>query len=404
LIAPALICRLLTQYGHSSSTGDMNFWYSWSSALNSLDWRRFYADTGANYLPGYLYILWALGKYQLMVAHLPALTHGWLPSGDLLFKLPAITADIGTVVVIYVAGRRWGHPRAAYLAAFSYAVNPGVVFDSSRWGQVDSVPAFFLLVALVLLVESRFALCGVALAMSILCKPTALVLLPLFIVVPAVRRRFGDLLSFSVAAVLTGALLFFPFVPLDRNPIPFIEHCFILTSSESPYLTVNAFNLWMLVQGEPRLYFDSDTIAGITGAAMGWILMGGVLMTACTLVAPRIRRLDPAATRVILPTAALLLGTFFVVLTRIHERHLLPTLPVLALTCVLWPRYWAPYCVLSVTYILNLYYVFFLSPPYHPLDLGRLGIQAISVVNVTMIGVLFVLLLYLVRTPVQRTG
>jgi hypothetical protein len=158
------------------------------------------------------------------------------------------------------------------------------------------------------------------------------------------------------------------------------------------------------LQGEPRLLFDANTLAGISCVAVGWVLMGGTLMTACTALGARIRRLEPEATRVILPTAALVLAAFFVVLTRMHERHLLPTLPVLALTCALWPRYWVPYCVLSATFILNLRYVFYSFLPYQELDLGRLAIQAISLINVTMLGVLFVLLLYLVRTPVQRTG
>jgi hypothetical protein len=101
----------------------------------------------------------------------------------------------------------------------------------------------------------------------------------------------------------------------------------------------------------------------------------------------------------VLPGAAVMLGAFFIVLTRMHERHLLPTLPVLALTCTLWPRYWIPYCVLSGAYFLNLRYVFYTFLPYREFDLSRLDIQTIAFINVTMLGLLLVLLLYLVGSP-----
>ena len=58
-----------------------------------------------------------------------------------------------------------------------------------------------------------------------------------------------------------------------------------------------------------------------------------------------------------LPAAALLCFGFFMLLTRIHERHLLPTLPLLALTCSLWPRFWPLYIWLSAAYLLNLHFV-----------------------------------------------
>jgi Gpi18-like mannosyltransferase len=376
--------------------GDMNLWYSWSRALDTWDWRRFYADSGTDYLPGYLYVLWALGKFQLASDQLPALVRAWVPTGDLLYKLPAITADTATVAVIYLVGHRWGHPRTAYLASFSYAVNPGIIFDSSRRGQVESVPAFFLLAALVLLIESHPTLCGVTLALSIVCKPTALVLAPLFVVALIARRRFRDVLYLGLAGIVTVSVVFFPFIPPHTNPISFIQHCFMVTSSKYPYLSVNAFNLWMLVQGGPRLLFDGNLLAGINSNVVGWLLLGGCTIPACIALAVSIHRPDPAA-RVILPAAAILLTAFFVVLTRMHERHLLPALPVLALTCVFWPRYWLPYCWLSGAYFLNLRYVFYSFLPYRQLNLAQVDIQIIAFLNVTTLGVMFVLLVYLVR-------
>jgi len=105
-------CRLLTQRTGGSSLGDMGFWYSWSAALDRGDWRRFYALTGCDYLPGYLYVLWLLGQIQLGIANAPGLVRAVAPSQDLLYKLPAMAADAATVGLIYLMGRRDGGARA----------------------------------------------------------------------------------------------------------------------------------------------------------------------------------------------------------------------------------------------------------------------------------------------------
>src|ERR1041385_5179879 len=109
LLILTLASRLLLS-GDGTLPGDMNFWVTWSQELTKGGLRSFYATSGADYLPIYPYILYVLGKIYIPLQHFAAASLGWSLSRDTLYKLPAIFADVLTVHLIYVAGRRWASP------------------------------------------------------------------------------------------------------------------------------------------------------------------------------------------------------------------------------------------------------------------------------------------------------
>ena len=404
LLVIALGCRLLAGPANAVMGLDLVDWQQWSQDLLTGDWRHFYAASGSDYLPGYLYVLWALGHVQQAFNHAPDAIQGWLPSTTVLFKLPAMIADLVTVAVIYWAGRRWVPSAAAYLAALSYAVNPGVIYNSTVWGQVDSVPALFMLLALVLLLESRPGPSGVSLALSALCKPTAVVLLPLCLFILCYRRRWRDLLSFGAAGLATSIVVFFPFIPYDTNPLTFAHHVFTVTSGRYPFLTINAFNLWVLVQGKLGFLSDANLVLGVRYAALGWAMLATLSVVAGSLLALRLRRFPGEEVKTVLAVGSILMLGFFVLLTRMHERHLLPALPLLALTSAVWPRYWLPYCWLSAAYFLNVWYAYYVLLPPFDHELGPAAILGISLLNVAMLGLLVAFLWPASRHPARGSA
>jgi len=122
---------------------DMQLFASWATTLARVGPGSFYATaTGADYPPGYLYILWLLGNAP--TSALPV-----------LLKVPAILADLGIALVIYWAARRWLGERAGLIAAALYLFIPVTWYDSALWGQVDAVGALLLIASLVLLIERR---------------------------------------------------------------------------------------------------------------------------------------------------------------------------------------------------------------------------------------------------------
>ncbi len=122
----------------------------WGEQLASTSLASFYrmADPPTDYLPGYLYLLAATehlraqidGPISMLGAYIP-----WL-------KAAPIVADMVVGAGVYLLGRRFASSRRSLVATALVIFNPGVIFVSAVWGQVDSVgfaPAMLSLVALV---------------------------------------------------------------------------------------------------------------------------------------------------------------------------------------------------------------------------------------------------------------
>ena len=161
-------------------------------------------------------------------------------------------------------------PAIALGTAALYLLNPAIIFNSAIYGQVDSIPAGFALLAVYLLFRSDDDKAGrlnwyvvfawLALAYSLLIKPQAAVLIPLFIAFafadPARRRArliatgIGILASFVLAIVLTE-----PFHP--GNPVAVLVWLFEryqYGSSVYAFNSVNAFNLWAIKGSGPGFF------------------------------------------------------------------------------------------------------------------------------------------------------
>lgn len=153
---------------------------------------------------------------------------------------------------------------------------------------------------------------------------------------------------------------------------------------------MNAFNIWALFDLSPRqpgttFRLDSAHWLGPSLHAWGFVLLG-TLIAALTAYPLLVGVSDCVAqrARVIVSIAAALTFAFFLVLTRMHERHLLPVLPLLALLCTVARRYWPVYAVLSRDYILNLQFAY-PSVAYFPIPsfvTANAEPRAMSLVNV----------------------
>jgi hypothetical protein len=92
LLAAGLILRALLAFVLFPKEGfstDMQLFAGWATTLARVGPGSFYASAaGADYPPGYLYILWLLGNAPASA----------LP---LLLKVPAILADLGIALVLY---------------------------------------------------------------------------------------------------------------------------------------------------------------------------------------------------------------------------------------------------------------------------------------------------------------
>ncbi len=180
--------RLLFIHGSNGFKNDVSSFEAWALTLAEHPLREFYAKAGfADYPPGYFFILWLIGHAYKLVVHND-------PSWTLLkyaVKLPAVVMDLVDAWLLYAIVRRVASLPWAFAAAAFFAFNPAAIFISAYWGQVDSVAAGFVLAGLWLLLiahertDSRMILAiagrGSLLGYSILIKPPATVLVPLWI-------------------------------------------------------------------------------------------------------------------------------------------------------------------------------------------------------------------------------
>ncbi len=312
---------------------DISSFEGWALALVAHGPAGFYASTNfIDYPPGYFYILGIVGKIWSLLFSGHDVGYGVLA---ILVKLPAILFDLGLGALIYAIARRFGSEKLALGAAALYLLNPAIIFVSALWGQVDSVACFFALLGIYALLRSddfelpraRLWIVGgwIALAYSLLIKPQAAVLLPLFIAFACARRERRELRLWATAYGIIAAIVFTivlvePFYP--SNPIAAIVWLLQRLSFGTnvyAYNSVNAFNLWALhFWGSNGLFWQQDST--FIGPIAQWVW--GIILV-CVAVALVVWRYVQVQTpQALLQAAAIALLGFFTLATRMHERYI----------------------------------------------------------------------------------
>ena len=302
--------------------------------------------------------------------------------------------------------RRWGGElidrlsfrisaeRAALAVAAIYIFNPGTVFDSAVWGQIDAVGTLVLLSTIYFLGRGWTEAAAVGAVVALLVKFQFAFLVPVVAVVGIKRHLFGrsadpDLdgqrsgvrvLTSLASGVATLALMLFPFrmglwAPVAagadvKGCLGFLPPADPTTSlvgklceAANTYtgFSINAFNLWRnpwTGLGD-TLQRGDDTVVGLVlgGVSLTWQQVGTLLFVGFALLALVVvaRRDD---IRGVVLSALLLAITFFALPTRVHERYLFPALALGALLIFsgrIWP--WL-YGAISVVFFANIYWLY----------------------------------------------
>jgi dolichyl-phosphate-mannose-protein mannosyltransferase len=336
LVAGVLIRLLVYRFGTLAL--DTNTFLGWSDSLAREGFGNFYSSW-SDYLPGYLYVLWFLGKIRESAGIDPVL----------LYKLPAMIADVLTGWIVYVAVRKLVGRKAAVGSAALYVLNPAVIANSSLWGQVDSLTALFSMLA-IFWVERSLVLSAAALAIGTLIKPqagfAAIVILYDF------YRKKESLVRIGVYGLVGAAVFGLGFVPFaSGKSLPlFILERIGASLGQYPYTSVNAFNFWALAG-----MWKSDTSGFVSARIVGYVLAGGMMaLSALSLV--KLKKVGEGMLRYLFASEIFLVSFLF--LTRIHERHMLPVFAPMAVAAAAKPYLLAAYGGLSVVYLLNLLYAY----------------------------------------------
>ncbi len=421
LLAAGLALRIIIAYllpgsGFGVDLNAFQFWAADLAAHGPLGFytRGFFAD----YTPGYLYILWLVGIVGQVAGGI----------GDLI-KVPAIVADLAIGWLIWRMILDLGASnRRALIGAALFVFNPISWFDSTVWGQVDSVGVVFLLLGLREIWRDRPERSAVYAVIAAIIKPQLGILVPIVAVV-VIRRYYLDsrgrraavaaaaavpdeigaaaatdeadppidaaparaswteqergpirVLTTALTGLLTATLLCLPFGMTVIDLVRQIGS----TAAGYPYLTVNAYNPWALItQNSGGLAATGQWIRDVTGptAADVGVYFGPIpalvvgtilLLVAIAIVSVVVARWPDRLT--VLVGLTVLAVAFFVLPTRVHERYLFPFFALAAILAAFASRWLIAYVVLSVTTFLNLYVVLTTLYPDNPSISDWLGI------------------------------
>lgn len=181
---------------------------------------------------------------------------------NLLVKLLPIAFDALLAFLIYrIVSRRFGLPSRAVLAFSAFFLNPYTIWISSVWGMFDALPTYFLLLAVLCMIDNRLELSGIF--FGIACGLKYYPLLPLVVLIVGLglvsnRRKLqkllipflGILFAFSIPFLLTDSTTYIagilgPVTP--GSPITNVRFGNLSIWLILPLVGLNAVPLWFVI-------------------------------------------------------------------------------------------------------------------------------------------------------------
>jgi Gpi18-like mannosyltransferase len=298
---------------------------------------------------------WILWKVNVAVGIFPSVIISWMDKwGYLAFlKLPALAGDIGIAALIYESLKVRLKAGKARVMAIAYFLNPGVIYLTAMWGQIDSFVVFLGILSVFLLLRKRYLAGFGVFFLGVLTKQT---MLPAFVVLVIYALKRGLKLKQAVFVVMEGAgLLFFVgWIFSDHNYLEWSINTYIdkfLVGAKAfpcACINLNAFNFWGLVLGLERM---NDSVEFLGVSLLVWAtLIGGIGVAGILWSFARKQKEDVYA------TLTVLFFVIFMFFPRMHERYLFPVVALFPLAEWGGKDAKVLYFLLSLVFAVNLYH------------------------------------------------
>lgn len=368
LLGIALIVRvifsLIFNTGHPTDINNFKVW-GLESAKRGI--YTFFQPTPVgvwcDYPPGYIYILYAFSKvYQLFD---PTFQHWGGTIFTTFIKFPGIIADIFNVGIIYFLTRKYVPHVIAMSSASLYAFHPAIFYESTIWGQMDSVSTLFLLMSIIYLMEKKYASSVFITAVNCLMKPQGILLIPFIGFVLLYKKAFKQT---AIGVLSSFALVFALTLPITKDfvqVLPWLWEHYTAQADLYPFSSIQAFNLWALTGVWKN---DGRTLLGLTHKLWGLILFSSLYISAIAYYVIKSKESEESKKKEIsipfsenitlINASTMILTGFFMLPTRMHERYLFPGLSFLAISAALNYKLKNIYYLLSGIFFINLLYEF----------------------------------------------
>ncbi len=346
-----LIQLLCTQYskGYIQDTALFRLWTSFGEKYKI--WEYYTTEHYVDYPPVYLTVLYLVGKTATLfnVDSQSALYLSFIRFVPILF-------DAFCSIFIFKFAKDKIADKKAMLLALLSAINPINIFNSTVWGQVDSVVTLMLIAMLMFLYNKKYVLSTLMFVLCFLTKPQMIIYAPLFgftvffdfIEVFTNKEERNKMIKAGILSVLLGVLVLL-IVPL---PVTGGNYGLLIEKYKSAvgmyqYATVCAANFFGAIGGnwvpntDPFLFLTYKTWGFIFIVAMS-VIVG--------VVSYKIK--DRAK---IFYLAAFTVSTIFMFAHGMHERYLYSLFLILIVIYIIKrdPKVLAVYLLFSMSNFVN---------------------------------------------------
>lgn len=316
--------------GNPGFIADISFWKSWSLAAadHGIVWTAH--NTNINYPPGFIYVLWVMGKVYALFANPHDFDTYW-KSNNFLFllvsKLPAILSDIAIGFFMYFFGKTMlkGKTKTAFdkyipIALMAmFFLNPITILDSALWGQVESFGMLFTVIAVYLIYKKHPSLASAIFTIGIFMKLQNIIYIPLFFLFIYKYFDYKTLIRSVFSSFFMFIIIIVPFL-LSQD----VGRVFLLMTVNNdyfPWLSLHAHNPWWLVAEGKMLAPDKIMTIGIINAkTLGIMLFASVYLYLSVLL------LKVTTYRNFIASLLVAIFAFFYLTTQSHERYSYPAI------------------------------------------------------------------------------
>ena len=366
-------------------SNDAKSFVIWANFLSQNSVTKLYETLPGDYLPyppTYYYVLKLIG----FILH-------FFKSGEwisqLIVKLPVFVSEVLSTLIIYKFTKKMISKKGATISAAFFFLHPAVIYNTSIWGQIDSIIIMSSLAFVFFATLRKGFLALIIYLISVTIKLQALAILPLVAVWSLTSIKILRLRNYSIILFFIGLLIFLPLF-ITKGILWSSKYLYSLPH-QYPYTSVYTYNLWAFsgFLTPDKAKFLSLVPYRFLGLAFYWII-------AALIILPFLKSKNRKP-KIILFAAFLLFFDFAFFSTRVHSRYLIYSLPFASVFVSLFPL---EITALSFLIILNL----MLLMPYEGLRSVVLFLnQKTTVVTISLFGLfLFFVFMNKYRKLIQR--
>lgn len=336
----------------NSYFADNATWTQWVNYIHTDGLLNIYQYPEVNYFPPILYLLRIFSSLVTSMEELASQMY--------LFKAFILVFDMASVYLVLKILRNF---KIQDDWIFFLLFNIAFLYNTLFWGQVDGVYSFFLLWSIYMAYKKKILFSVLLIVTAVTIKLQAIIFLPLLFLlyVPEFKKSPLLILKSLLLSLLTEVVLLFPF--LVAGKLPEIIRVAFSSVDFFPYISMNAYNYWVLILGYENTSWTSDKQLLLNISFKEWGLILFIVSSIFALLPLSLKILRELKGnylkrslhdfRIIILTAALIVMNFFLFNTQMHERYLHAAVLLFAVYAFLTKRYLI-YFFFSLGYFLNL--------------------------------------------------